>query len=163
LLPASPDRARESVIKAAHLTAEALDDVRRSVGSLRTDTARPPLPEALRLLTQEAGLPVTVRLEGTMRPLPPGIEHALFRSAQEGLTNIRKHAAASSAEIALDFLSPGRVTLSVTDNGRGVNGDASTAGFGLIGIRERIEVLGGHVASGNRPNGGFALTIEVPA
>lgn len=163
LLPASPDRARESVVKAAQLTAEALDDVRRSVGSLRTDAARPPLPEALRLLTQEAGLPVTVRLEGTIRPLPPGIEHALFRSAQEGLTNIRKHAAASSAEIALDFLSPGRITLSVTDNGRGVNGNASTAGFGLIGIRERIEVLGGRVVSGNRPAGGFALTIEVPA
>jgi signal transduction histidine kinase len=163
LLPANPERARDSVVKAAHLTAEALDDVRRSVGSLRTDTARPPLPEALRLLTQEAGLPVTVRLEGTTRPLPPGIEHALFRSAQEGLTNIRKHAAASAAEIALDFLSPGRVTLSVTDNGRGVNGDLSTAGFGLIGIRERIEVLGGRVASGNRAAGGFVLTIEVPA
>ena len=163
LLPANPERARDSVVKAAHLTAEALDDVRRSVGSLRTDTARPPLPEALRLLTQEAGLPVTVRLEGTTRPLPPGIEHALFRSAQEGLTNIRKHAAASAAEIVLDFISPGRVTLSVTDNGRGANGNSSTAGFGLIGIRERIEVLGGHVVSGNRPAGGFALTIEVPA
>ena len=164
LLPADPARARASVVKAAHLAAEALDDVRRSVGSLRTDAARPPLPEALRILTQEAGLPVTVRQEGETRVLPPNIEHALFRSAQEGLTNIRKHAAASSAEVALDFRSPGSVTLSVTDNGKGTNhSQASPTGFGLLGIRERIEVLGGRVITGNRPAGGFALTIEVPA
>lgn len=163
LLPAQPDKARASVAKAAHLTAEALDDVRRSVGALRTDTARPPLPEALRLLTQEAGLPVAVRLEGAARPLPPGIEHALFRSAQEGLTNIRKHAAASSAEVLLDFRPPGHVTLSITDNGHGADGTVPAGGFGLPGIRERIAVLGGRVESGNRPAGGFALTIEVPA
>lgn len=161
LLPANPAKARESVEKAAHLTAEALDDVRRSVGALRTDAARPPLPDALRLLTQEAGLPVSVRLEGEVRPLPPGIEHALFRSAQEGLTNIRKHAAASSAEMLLDFRASSRVTLAITDNGRGTKGAAGN-GFGLLGIRERVEVLGGHIETGNRPAGGFALTIEVP-
>ncbi|HVT72578.1 MAG TPA: sensor histidine kinase [Lacunisphaera sp.] len=162
LLPADPGRARDSVTKAAQLAGEALDDVRRSVGSLRTDAARPPLPEALRQLTQETGLPVAVRLEGAARPLPPGIEHALFRSAQEGLTNVRKHAAATSAELALDFRQPDRVRLSVTDDGRGATGSGST-GFGLRGVRERIEVLGGHVESGGRPGGGFALTIEVPA
>ncbi|HTL69636.1 MAG TPA: sensor histidine kinase [Lacunisphaera sp.] len=162
LLPADPTRARDSVTKAAHLAAEALDDVRRSVGSLRTDTTRPPLPEALRQLTRETGLPVAVRLEGAARPLPPGIEHALFRSAQEGLTNVRKHAAATSAELALDFREPGRVRLSVTDDGCGATGTPA-AGFGLRGVRERIEVLGGRVESGDRPGGGYALTIEVPA
>jgi len=163
LLPAQPDRARESVTKAAQLTAEALDDVRRSVGSLRTDATRPPLPEALRALSQESGLPVTLHLEGALRPLPPGIEHALFRAAQEGLTNIRKHAVASAAELTLDFRSPARITLSLTDNGRGVEKDVPGAGFGLLGIRERIEVLGGRVNSGNRPTGGFGLSIEVPS
>ena len=162
LIGTRPDEARETVVKAAKLTGDALDDVRRSVGALRTDTARPPLPEALRALTVESGLPVTVRLEGTARPLSPGIEHALFRSAQEGLTNIRKHAAAPAAEVRLDFRSPGSVTLAVIDNGRGTSG-APGAGFGLRGIAERIEVLGGRVESGNRPAGGFALTIEVPA
>ncbi len=164
LLPTQPDQAIAAVTKAAKLTGDALDDVRRSVGALRTDAARPPLPEALRALTQEAGLPVTVRVEGEARPLPPGIEHALFRSAQEGLTNIRKHATASAAEVALDFRPAGRVTLAVTDNGRGANREtAAGGGFGLLGIRERIEVLGGRVESGNRRDGGFALTIEVPA
>lgn len=162
LIGTRPAEASESVLKAAQLTSDALDDVRRSVGALRTDTARPPLPEALRALSAESGLPVTVRLEGTARPLPPGIEHALFRSAQEGLTNVRKHAAASTAELLLDFRAPGRVTLAVTDHGPGANGAPAT-GFGLRGIAERIEVLGGRVESGNRPAGGFVLMIEVPA
>jgi signal transduction histidine kinase len=112
-------------------------------------------------LTEEAGLPVTVRVEGAPRALPPGIEHALFRSAQEGLTNIRKHASASAAEVALDFRAQDHVALAVSDNGRGAQGAAG--GFGLRGIRERIEVLGGHVESGNRSEGGFRLSIEVPA
>jgi signal transduction histidine kinase len=162
LMPVQPERALEAVAKAARLTGDALGDVRRSVGSLRTDAAPPALPEALRALAHEAGLPVTVQVEGAARPLPPGIEHALFRSAQEGLTNIRKHAAASAAEVALDFRPAGRVRLAVTDNGRGARG-ATADGFGLIGIRERIALIGGRVESGNRREGGFALTVEVPA
>lgn len=157
-----PDEARASVLKAAKLTGDALDDVRRSVSALRTDGPLMPLPEALRALTVESGLPATVRLEGTVRPVPPGIEHALFRSAQEALTNIRKHAGAAATEVLLDFRAPGRVSLAITDNGRGVNGTPA-AGFGLVGIRERIEMLGGRVISGNRPGGGYALTIEVRA
>lgn len=162
LIAHRPGDARATVLKAATLTGDALDDVRRSVSALRTDAPRLPLPEALRALTVESGLPVTLRLEGTTRPLPPGLEHALFRSAQEALTNIRKHAGATAAEVALEFTPNGRVTLAVTDNGRGTNG-ASSAGFGLVGIRERIEVLGGRVISGNRSGGGYALTIEVRA
>jgi signal transduction histidine kinase len=162
LVATRPEEARASIIKAAKLTGDALDDVRRSVGALRTDAARPPLPDALRALTAESDLPVTVRLEGAARSLPPGIEHALFRSAQEGLTNVRKHAAASAAELLLDFRAPGRVTLAVTDNGRGAPG-VTAGGFGLRGIAERIEVLGGRVQSGNGAGGGFALVIEMPA
>ncbi len=161
ILPGQPDKAREAILKSAKLTGDALDDVRRSVGALRTDATRPPLPEALQALVHEAGLPVTIRLAGQARPLAPGVEHALFRSAQEALTNIRKHAGATAAELCLDFAASGRVTLAVTDNGCGAAG--APAGFGLVGIRERIEVIGGRVESGNRPGGGFTLTVEVPA
>jgi signal transduction histidine kinase len=162
LMPTQPEKARDAIAKAAALTGEALDDVRRSVGSLRTDTARPPLPVALQSLVHDAGLPVVVRVEGVIRPIAPGVEHALFRAAQEGLTNIRKHAGATAAEVLLDFRAPHRMTLAFTDNGRGSDG-ATAAGFGLRGIHERLEVLGGTVQSGNRPTGGFSLTIEVPA
>ncbi len=161
ILPGQPDKAREAILKAAKLSGDALDDVRRSVGALRTDAVRPPLPEALQALVHEAGLPVTVRIAGDARPLAPGIEHALFRSAQEGLTNIRKHAAATAADLTLDFSEQHRVKLVVSDNGRGAAGTAT--GFGLVGIRERLAVIGGRAEAGDRPGGGFMLTVEVPA
>jgi signal transduction histidine kinase len=163
LLPSQPERAREAVTKAARLAGEALDDVRRSVGTLRTDSTRPPLSEAIQALAHDAGVTVTVRLEGAARAVPSGVEHALFRSAQEGLTNVCKHASASVAEITLDFSANDRVKLVVVDNGRGVNGVVPGGGFGLRGLRERVELLGGRVATSNRDEGGFELTVEVPA
>lgn len=162
LMPSQPDLARDAVVKAARLTSEALDDVRRSVGSLRTDASRPPLPEALKSLVVDAGLPVIVQVEGAARSLPPAVEHALFRSAQEGLTNVRKHAGATRAEVTLDFRASDRVALVVRDDGRGA-GTSRAGGFGLIGLRERVEVLGGDVHTGSNPNGGFVLTVRAPA
>jgi signal transduction histidine kinase len=162
LIPTQPDRARDAVVKAAKLTGEALDDVRRSVGALRTDTTRPPLPAALKQLAT-LGEPVpALAVEGTPRPLPPAVEHALYRAAQEGLTNIRKHARATTSLLRLDFREPQRVRLELADNGVGANGTNGT-GYGLTGLRERVELLGGTVESGNRAAGGFALTVEVPA
>ena len=163
LLPAQPERARESVNRAAQLAAEALADVRRSVGALRTDTTRPPLPEALRELAAHGEPAPALTVEGEPRPLPSGVEHALFRAAQEGLTNIRKHARATNALVRLDFRTPQRVVLELADNGVGADPQAHPTGFGLLGLRERIELLGGTVNSGNRLEGGFALRVEVPA
>jgi signal transduction histidine kinase len=165
LFPTQPDRAREAVTKAARLSGEALDDVRRSVGALRTDAARPALPQALKDLADHGAPVPTVVIEGAPRPLPSAVEHALFRAAQEGLTNIRKHARASSALVVLDFRAAQQVRLELSDNGVGADTGArgDPAGFGLTGLRERIELLGGRVESGNRAAGGFALTIEVPA
>lgn len=161
LMPTRPDDARTAVQKAAKLTAEALDDVRRSVGALRTDVARPPLPDALRELLAHGEPVPTLAIEGAPRPLAPGIEHALFRAAQEGLTNIRKHARASRTLVRLDFRTPSRVVLELSDDGVGAHGSAG--GFGLQGLRERIEVVGGTVDAANRLEGGFALRVEVPA
>lgn len=163
LLPAQPDRARDATAKAAKLAAEALDDVRRSVGALRTDTTRPPLPEALRELAGHGDPVPTLAIEGEPRPLPPGVEHALYRAAQEGLTNIRKHARASQAVLRLDFRIPQTLVLELADNGVGTDPGAHSSGFGLRGLRERVELLGGKVDSGNRLEGGFALRVEVPA
>ncbi|MES1168857.1 MAG: ATP-binding protein, partial [Oleiharenicola lentus] len=121
----------------------------------------PPLPEALRELFVHSEPVPTFALEGAPRPLPPGIEHALFRAAQEGLTNIRKHAHANRALVRLDFRAPSHVVLELSDNGVGANG--AHGGFGLQGLRERIEVIGGTLNAANRLEGGFALRVEVPA
>lgn len=158
-----PARAKANVEKASKLTAEALDDVRRSVGTLRADTRRPPLPEALKQLAAHGEPVPTVAIEGEPRPLSPAVEHALYRAAQEGLTNIRKHARATTALVRLDFRDAQRVQLELSDNGVGRNGDAPASGFGLTGLRERIELLGGTVRAANRLEGGFALHVEVPA
>ena len=163
ILPTQPEKARAAIEKAAKLTGEALDDVRRSVGTLRTDAARPPLPEAVRQLATHGEPVPLVTIEGTPRPLSPTVEHALFRAAQEGLTNIRKHARATNALVRLDFRAPQSVRLELSDNGVGAPPVAARPGFGLTGLRERIEVLGGRVEAANRASGGFALTVEVPA
>jgi signal transduction histidine kinase len=163
LLPGSPERARESVGKATKLAAEALDDVRRSVGALRTDVTRAPLPEALKELIAYGEPVPTLAIEGEPRLVAAGVEHALYRAAQEGLTNIRKHARATNALVRLDFRAPKRVVLELADNGVGADSGAKTGGFGLTGLRERIELLGGTVNTGNRLEGGFTLRVEVPA
>ena len=167
LLPAQPGPAQTSVETAARLAGEALDDVRRSVGALRTDVPRPPLVEALRQLASATTPQPSLRTEGTLRTLSAAVEHSLYRCAQEGLTNIRKHAASTAAELILDFRDPARVRFSLLDNGRGAEpataGAAAKPGFGLRGLRERVELLGGTVSAGNRAGGGFALVVEVPA
>jgi signal transduction histidine kinase len=163
LLPTQPEKARDTVMKAARLASDALEDVRRSVGALRADASRPPLPEALKELVAQGSPIPTFAVEGAPRPVSSAIEHALFRAAQEGLTNIRKHARATSALMVLDFRAPQRVRLELSDNGVGTSRPSSDPGFGLVGLRERIELLGGQVETANRLNGGFALTVEVPA
>ena len=167
LLATDPQRAADSVAKASRLAGEALDDVRRSVGSLAADAARPPLAASLRQLALDGAPTVNFRIEGAARPIPSAAEHALFRTAQEGLTNLRKHAAAKNATLLLDFRAPAAVRLSLVDDGRGASATAPAGadgtGYGLRGLRERIALLGGTLQAGNRPEGGFALTAEVPA
>jgi signal transduction histidine kinase len=84
---------------------------------------------------------------------------ALHRTALEALTNVRRHAAATRVEILLCFQSEGRIRLSVRDDGRGTG--ALDGGFGLKGIRERAEQLGGSVAFQSSPGAGFELGLEL--
>lgn len=168
LIPTQPDQARSAVEKAAKLTHDALEDVRRSVGTLRTDTARPPLADSLRQLAANAEPSPEIHVAGTPRELSATAEHTLFRATQEALTNIRKHAGATAASVTLDFREPARVRLVVTDNGRGPAGDLSRCGlngggYGLRGLRERVEIIGGKLETGPKSGGGFALSVEVPA
>jgi len=164
--PKDPQRALEAVARAKGLAADALVEVRRSVGALRADLLAAPLPFRLQELTAAAdgcGVAVSFELLGSARALSPAAEHALFRAAQEGLTNVRKHARARIARLGLDYRDPGRVIVRVTDDGQGGALQAMPGGHGLPGLRERIVALGGTVETENCPSGGFQLHVQIPA
>jgi signal transduction histidine kinase len=159
-----PVRALAAVEKAHGLAREALVEVRRSVGLMRAEGPARPLVERLRELAEgEAGVTVDLRVVGTVRRLGPEVEHGLFRVAQEGLTNVRKHAKARAVTLTADFSAGDRVAVGVVDDGRG-SGDATPAGgYGLTGLRERVALLGGTLAAGNGTAGGFVLRAEISA
>lgn len=163
VLSSHPQQAADSLAKAARLSREALDDIRRSVGALVVDAPPIPLSVTLQSFAQNLGLAATVRVRGIPRPLPSAIEHALSRAGQEALTNVFKHAAATSVDVTLDYTTPSKVTLAVADDGRGCPPAPLPGGHGLQGMRERIAVLGGQLVAANRPEGGFLVRIELPA
>lgn len=154
------NKAAVALEKARSLTQDALLDVRRSVGALRTSER--PLTEALSALAHEAtaaGVPTEVMVIGTPRRLEPPIESSLFRVAQEGLTNVRKHARATHSAMKLRY-EPDTVELIVEDDGIGA-ADVG-GGYGLLGIRERVVQLGGEVSITTSPQEGFIFSARVP-
>jgi signal transduction histidine kinase len=163
LLGADPERADAVLAKAQQQSTEALAEVRRSVAALREPRAVPPLREALTALaadTSAAGVPTDVEVRGVARPLAADAEESLFRAAQEGLTNVRKHAAAERARLVLHYRDDATVRLEVFDDGRGAI--PSGEGFGLIGLRERAARLGGRVDVESAPGRGTTLRVAVP-
>jgi signal transduction histidine kinase len=161
-----PVSARESLSVAQRYIKDAAAEVRRSIATLRTPAleVRPlPLPEMVAVLAETARssmLDVYVQVEGAPRPLPPQTSFALNRVVQEALTNVRKHARASKAIVTLDYSDAQHVRVNVRDNGVGATTPGS--GYGLIGIHERMQTLGGTATTRSEPGGGFSVMVEVP-
>jgi signal transduction histidine kinase len=165
LLGRDPDRADEVLAQAEEQAREALSEVRRSVSALRAP--RVPLSERVQRLAREAsqaGPPTSVEVRGASRRLAPDVEEALYRAAQEGLTNVRRHARAAHAHVLLDYR-PAEVRMVVGDDGCGQppDGSGGSGGFGLTGLRERVTGLGGAVALDSVPGEGSTLTVTAPA
>jgi signal transduction histidine kinase len=144
----------------------ALADMRRVLGALRGDgpadlAPEPGLARAGALIEQarDAGLRVELRVDGEPAALPPALDLAAYRVLQEGLTNARKHAAASHVEVVLRYR-PDRIGVEVIDDG-GSSGPGGGSGRGLAGIRERVALLGGEFVAGPRARG-FALRVTLP-
>jgi signal transduction histidine kinase len=161
-----PARASEAMGKAGAMAQEALADVRRSVAALRASpTGNKPITEFIQGLaaeTRAAGIQTSVVVQGTPQPLSPQADLTLYRAAQEALTNIRKHAHASAVNITLNY-DNGSVKLLIKDNGVGTSmANNSDGGFGLIGVRERTQLLNGQVAVNSAPGEGFALEVTLP-
>jgi signal transduction histidine kinase len=157
-------RADAVLAKAQTQAEEALAEVRRSVSALREPRAVP-LPEALRGLVEEvsaAGVPTRLEVSGAARRLPAEAEESLYRAAQEGLTNVRKHAQATKAELSLDYSEPAVVRLEVRDDGTGLDPNDTAGGYGLLGVRERAANAGGLMSVESAPGQGATLRVEVP-
>lgn len=161
-----PAKARAALAKAALLTQEGLVAVRQSVSSLRdSPLGSRSLTEAIGVLvaeTQASGIVTELRVAGTHRALDPRAELTLYRTAQEGLTNVRRHARASRADLTLHYQDSGQVSLLVRDNGPGLAAGELRHGFGLLGLQERARQLGGNLEIETAPGQGFCLAITVP-
>ena len=165
-----PARAALEVAEARRVAAQSMQEVRNAVAALRpAGLATLTLPAALTELAGEfervaGGAVPTLDLDTPLPPLSPDVQLAIYRAAQEALTNIRKHASADKVLVRLRY-EDAWLELLVVDNGRGPGAAANGlpgGGFGLIGLRERIALLGGEVAIGPAVPTGCRLAIRVP-
>jgi signal transduction histidine kinase len=158
-----PERALDSLNKAQKFARKGLTQVRESVASLReSPVSNQPLSEAIRPLVKEAhstGIVTEFKIVGEPQTLENKVALALYRAAQEGLTNVCKHARASRVDILLDY-QPNQVRLELKDNGVGAT--ETTGGFGLLGIQERMQLLGGKLEIHTAAGKGFGLVASVP-
>jgi signal transduction histidine kinase len=183
LLHRRPDKAAASLAAIRQASDDALGELHAMLGVLREGgdedgraplTPAPGLAELDALVAQAArsGVEVTVSLEGEPRRLPPAVDLAAYRVVQESLTNVVRHAGASRAEVAIRH-TDGRLVVEVTDNGNGLESTSGRrsddsdrqnrrSGQGILGMRERARALGGSLAAGPRPGGGFRVQASLP-
>jgi signal transduction histidine kinase len=159
---------REALLAIERTGREALAEMSRLLGLLRKEgeglalAPRPTLAQvdALVQTVRDAGVPVELRVEGERTDLPPGVDVSAYRVVQEALTNVVKHAGPARASVVVRY-GDWAVEVEVTDDGsHSVNGKA--IGYGLAGMRERVELHGGTLETGNRSEGGFRVKARLP-
>jgi signal transduction histidine kinase len=178
VLDTAPDQAKKALETISGTGRQALAEMRRLLGVLRTGepeegseyVPQPDVEQLDELIEQvrTAGLPVDYKVEGTPRPLPSGVELTAYRIVQEALTNTRKHGGENAgASVRLVYFDDG-LGLLVEDDGKGAphelyeDGGADGRGHGLIGMRERVGMVGGTLDAGPRPGGGFRISALLP-
>ncbi|MCT7352065.1 sensor histidine kinase [Streptomyces sp. 15-116A] len=178
VLDTAPDQAKKALETISSTGRQALAEMRRLLGVLRTGehqeageyVPQPDVQQIEDLVEQcrESGLPVDFKVEGTPRPLPSGVELTAYRIVQEALTNTRKHGGPNAgASVRLVYFDDG-LGLLVEDDGKGAphelyeEGGFDGQGHGLIGMRERVGMVGGTLDAGPRPGGGFRISALLP-
>jgi signal transduction histidine kinase len=168
VLRTSPDAAEDTLARVERSGQQSLAELRRILALLREpeQTAQshplPSLAELNELVAgyREAGLPVRLEVLGEPIPLPSGVELSVYRIVQEALTNTLKHSDPSNVTVTLAFRNA-RLELEVVDDGTPTLG-AATPGQGLVGMRERVALLGGELETGQRDGGGFRIAAHLP-
>ncbi|MGQ4438855.1 sensor histidine kinase, partial [Streptomyces violaceoruber] len=147
------------VVAARGMARDGLAETRQALSALRGDLT--PLEEFLAQLVETAGGTAEVTITGERRPLPAEASQAVRRVAQEALTNARRHAPGAGVRVRLDYAAH-EVVLDVRDSGGPHGEDAGTGGgYGLLGMRERAELLGGSLRAGPGEEG-FVVMLKVP-
>jgi len=146
-------------------SADAARELRATLNVLRREDDRDgsglgQLP-SLVARARAAGLPVTIAVTGTERPLPADVDQAAYRIVQEALTNISRHAGQAHAWVRLRY-EPNALTVQVDDDGKIASAQPAVPGLGLIGMRERVSALGGLLHAGPHAGGGFRVRAELP-
>jgi signal transduction histidine kinase len=162
-----PERAREALSSIEESGRSALTELRRLLGIVRSDEhgSREPQPglAALEELVEQiraTGLEVELKREGEIGELPAGVNLSAYRIVQEALTNTLKHAQATRARVRL-VRSKQELAIEVTDDGAGP-AEESANGHGLIGMQERVALLGGALEAGPGEGGGFVVKAHFP-
>ena len=160
-----PQRAEEQLAGLQQLTKGALAEMQTLLFELRPETrVNVPLPELIRplcdSLTTRAGIPVKFVVDGTF-PYPPSVIDHIFRIAQEALNNIGKHAHATQANITLTH-QDGCGILVIEDNGIGLQNSESDDRMGIVGMRERVEIIGGELHITSEPKQGTRVEVRIP-
>jgi signal transduction histidine kinase len=167
-LERSPEKTSAALTAISRTGRQALAEMRRLLGVLRSheqgaaDLAPVPGTGDLGTLLEQAGIPVTFSQDGRPRPLAESTDLTVYRIVQEALTNVRKHGGHGVAAAVALRHGPDRVTVTISDDGRGAATPDDGAGHGLAGMRERVELYGGQVTAGPRPGGGYQVTATLP-
>ena len=168
-LDSSPERTRQALGAIASTGRQALAEMRRMLGVLRSDDGGPgvvPQPGIGQLgelldQTRASGLAVSFTVQGVPGALPSGLALAAYRIIQESLTNTRKHGGPrASARVLLRYCED-VLMLQITDDGQGA-AVADGAGHGLTGMRERVALYNGMLRTGPLPGGGYQVTATLP-
>jgi signal transduction histidine kinase len=173
-IPGLPDQARAGFEQIARSARSAMTELRQMLDVLRqgqTTAELAPLPTLAQLgeladQHRAAGGSVELRTHGQPRRLPVVVELSAYRVVQEALTNTRKHAPDAHAQVDVSY-APDQLTVRIADDGpatRATRTDPtdSTVGHGLVGMRERVSMLGGRLRTEPKPSGGFEVTAALP-
>ncbi|GIJ81416.1 Signal transduction histidine kinase [Micromonospora phaseoli] len=144
---------------------DAARELRATLEALRDDDEHPPhgldhVPELVQR-ARTTGLDATLTIEGQRTDLPSTVDRTAYRIVQESLTNITRHAAAATASVRIAYR-PDVLAIQVDDDGRAGPDSAAAPGVGLLGMRERVTALGGHLRAEPRSEGGFTVRAELP-
>ncbi|RSN55207.1 two-component sensor histidine kinase [Amycolatopsis sp. WAC 04182] len=155
----------ESLLAIREAGREATRELRATLEALRDDGTNPPhgldrIPELVDR-AKSTGLDATLVIEGQRPDLPTAVDRTAYRIVQESLTNVARHAAATTASVRIDHR-PGVLAIRIDDDGEAAPGITPVPGVGLLGMRERVTALGGSLHAGPRSTGGFSVQAELP-